>query len=75
MDARLQNEARDDHGRLLRQVQHTVETSRADGLRDEVISYMMENYNDYKYLDLAVINSNMPHQFASIDERIIAIVK
>ena len=68
MDARLQNEARDDHGRLLSQVQHTVETSRADGLRDEVISYMMENYNDYKYLDLAVINSNMPHQFASIDE-------
>ena len=33
---------------------------------------MMENYNDYKDLYLAVINSNMPDQFASIDERIIA---
>ena len=50
----------------------TVETSRADGLRAEVVSYMMDHYDEYKNLDLAVINSNMPDQFASIDERIIA---
>ena len=72
MDSRLQNEARDAHGRLLSQVKHAVETSRADGLRAEVITYMMDNYSDYKDLDLAVINSNMPVHFASVDERIIA---
>ena len=33
---------------------------------------MMDNYSDYKDLDLAVINSNMPVHFASVDERIIA---
>ena len=71
MDARLQNGARKAYGRLLSQVQHAVETSKADGLRAEVISYMTDNYNDYKDLDLAVINSNMPVQFVSVDERII----
>ena len=33
---------------------------------------MMDKYSDYKDLDLAVINSNMPVHFASVDERIIA---
>ena len=72
MDSRLQNEARDSHGRLLSRVKHAVETSRNDGLRAEVITYMMDNYSDYKDLDLAVINSNMPVHFASVDERIVA---
>ena len=72
MDEKLQYAARDAHGRLLSQVQHAVETSKADGLRAEVISDMMDNYNSYKNVDLAVINSNMPVKFASVDERIIA---
>ena len=33
---------------------------------------MMDKYSDYKDLDLAVINSNMPVHFASVDERIVA---
>ena len=69
------NGARDAYGRLLSQVQHAVETSKADGLRAEVISYLMDNYNDYKDLDLAVISSNMPVQFASVDEIIIAMTE
>ena len=72
MSANLQNEKKEAHGRLLTHVQHAVETSRTDGLRAEVVSYMMNHYNEYKNLDLAVVNSNMPDQFTSIDERIIA---
>ena len=33
---------------------------------------MMDKYSDYKDLDLAVINSNMPVHFAFVDEIIIA---
>ena len=33
---------------------------------------MMDSYSNYKDLDLAVINSNMPVHFASVDERIVA---
>ena len=59
MNPSLQQEKRDGHGRLQSQVQHAVETIRADGLRAEVVSYMLENYNEYKDLDHAVTHSNM----------------
>ena len=72
IDERLQNEARVVFGRIISPVQHAVETTKADGLRAEVISYFMYNFKEYKDLDLAVINSNMPVQFASVGDRIIA---
>ena len=54
-------------------VQHAVETSKAGGLLAEDISYIMDNCkSECKDLDLAVINSNMPVQFASVGDRIIA---
>ena len=73
MDERLVNEARNVFGRLMSPVQHAVETSKAGGLLAEDISYIMDNCkSECKDLDLAVINSNMPAQFASLDQRIIA---
>ena len=49
-------------------VQHAVETSKAGGLLAEDISYIMDNCkSECKDLDLAVINSNMPAQFALLD--------
>ena len=56
MSANLQNEERDAHGRFFSHVQHAVEISRADGLRAETVSYMMDHYHEYKNLDLAVVN-------------------
>ena len=56
MSANLQNEERDAHGRFLSHVQHAVETSRAGGLRAETVSYMMDHYDEYKNLDLAVFH-------------------
>ena len=54
MDERLQNEARDVFGRIISPVQHAVETTKADGLRAEVISYFMYNvytlYKSYIYM-------------------------
>ena len=72
MSENLKNEKKDANGHLLSHVQHIVETSRADGLRAEVVSYMMDYYDRYKNVDLAVVSSNMPEQFALIDEIIIA---
>ena len=50
-------------------VQHAVETSKAGGLLLRIMIYCKSECKD---LDLAVINSNMPAQFASLDQRIIA---
>ena len=56
MSANLQNEERDALGRFFSHVQHAVEISRADGLRAETVSYMMDHYHKYKNLDLAEVN-------------------
>jgi len=54
-------------------VQHAVETSKAGGPLAGDISYIMDNCrSECNDLDLAVINSNMPSQFPSLDPRIIA---
>ena len=57
MSANLQNEERQyANGRFFSHVQHAVEISRADGLRAETVSYMMDHYHKYKNLDLAEVN-------------------
>ena len=57
MSANLQNEDRQyANGRFFSHVQHAVEISRADDLRAETVSYMMDHYHKYKNLDLAEVN-------------------
>jgi len=74
MDRRLQNADRDEHGRLLNQVLNAVETSKADGLCTQVITFMCENYSDYENPGLNVVNSSMPVHLRSVDERLIAMI-
>ena len=74
MDRRLQAAQRDEHGKLLNTVLHAVETGKADSLRAQAISFMWDNYDEYKDLDSETINADQPDwiRFGSMDERIVA---
>ena len=77
MDRRLQTAQRDEHGKLLNTVLHAVETGKAYSLRAQVISFMWDNYDEYKDLDFETINADLPHwiRFGSMDERIVAMAE
>ena len=77
MDRRLQTAQRNEHGKLLNTVLHAVETGKADSLRAQVISFMWDNYDEYKGLDFETINADLPHWicFGSMDERIVAMAE
>ena len=71
-DVNLQSAARDEHGELTSVIMKLKETSQADGLRAQVVSYMCNHFSDYADLDEHTLNADLPPwiHFPTVEKRI-----
>ena len=74
VDPKLQTAERNEYGELTSPVLNVSEKSQADGLRAKVINSMCNSFDEYKNLDIEVINGDLPTwlRYQSMEDRIAA---
>ena len=60
LNTKLQAAVRDVHGRLTGQFDELQEKSSANSIRSKVVSYLIENINEYKDLEPEFFNGDQP---------------